>query len=98
MMKIYLSYIVFNYAIPGFRCMIPSAYALEKASFIMDLLQNGYDNIGCHFYFPSYLRSGIPKKRYGTGIKDVLPNPLTILSYLFSYPFLVKLILRSFCH
>ena len=24
MMKIYLSYIVFNCAIPGFRCMIPS--------------------------------------------------------------------------
>ena len=26
MMKIYLSYIVFNCAIPGFRCMIPARW------------------------------------------------------------------------
>ena len=30
MMKIYLSYIVFNCAIPGFRCMIPSQSLLKE--------------------------------------------------------------------
>ena len=28
MMKIYLSYIIFNCAIPGFRCMIPAGFEL----------------------------------------------------------------------
>ena len=38
MMKIYLSYIVFNCAIPGFRCMIPSGDAklTEEKSFVKD--------------------------------------------------------------
>ena len=36
MMKIYLSYIVFNCAIPGFRCMIPSDTTDEQPSEIAD--------------------------------------------------------------
>ena len=35
-MKIYLSHIVFNYAIPGFRCLIPLSFTLK---YLLQLIQ-----------------------------------------------------------
>ena len=54
MMKIYLSYIVFNYAILGFRCMIPSPlwrYVTKEAK-----LGKGGGNVAfqCNFCIQIY--------------------------------------------
>ena len=54
MMKIYLSYIVFNCAIPGFRCMIPSICHPKTLDGILPPLMQppfelNYLSLRCHF-------------------------------------------------
>ena len=50
MMKIYLSYIVFNCVIPGFRCMIPAVVLLMLRKFndqeTYNLTFRGFDDQG----------------------------------------------------